>query len=166
MTAEAVLRQWTGDLPSTAVAMTETEVATSDWRATLDGDRRGQHVDFRARFFDADDEASYFSTALDVPDLEVDNSAPAAPVILSSGRTVDGGGAPVGASVTFRVTSLNTARVHCAGVGTVFSGTAEKDGVVTSQTFGYGNSDYPVTFTLTPYSTDGTAGTAATVIVS
>ena len=166
VTAEAVLRQWTGDLPSTAVAMTETEVATSDWRATLDGDRRGQHVDFRARFFDADDEASYFSTALDVPDLEVDNSAPAAPVILSSGRTVDGGGAPVGASVTFRVTSLNTARVHCAGVGTVFSGTAEKDGVVTSQTFGYGNSDYPVTFTLTPYSTDGTAGTPAVVVVS
>lgn len=166
VTAEAVLRQWTGDLPSAAVAMTETEVATSVWWATLDGDRRGQHVDFRARFFDASDEASYFSEALNVPNLQVIDAVPSAPVITASAKILDGLGTAVGARVTFRVGSINTARVRCAAVGTGTSTSTDVDGLVSTQTFNHNHNDYPVTFTLTPYSTDGTAGPDATVIVS
>lgn len=166
VTAEAVLRQWTGDLPSAAVAMTETEVSSSVWWATLDGDRRGQHVDFRARFFDADDEASYFSPALDVPDLQVVDAVPSAPVITASAKILDGIGTAVGARVTFRIGSINTARVHCAAVGTGTSTATNVDGLVSTQTFDHNHTDYPVTFTLTPYSTDGTAGTPAVVVVS
>ena len=64
-TTEANYRTYTGGLPDAWSGMTEVNSTLS----ILDGDYRGQQMDFRYRVFDEDGEGSYFSPILEIASL-------------------------------------------------------------------------------------------------
>lgn len=68
-TAEANYRTYTAGEPDLWQGMTEGGTPDGSGHATVAGDFRGERVDFRVRFFDADDNASYFSPLLEVSSL-------------------------------------------------------------------------------------------------
>ncbi|WP_157014902.1 hypothetical protein [Mesorhizobium xinjiangense] len=82
-TAEANYREYVGGLPEPWTGMTEYQGASGAWYGWDAGDARPQ-ADFRARFFNNDDEGSYFSPELEVEPLAINNSSPAAPVVSGS----------------------------------------------------------------------------------
>jgi len=80
-TAEAVYRTSTGGLPDPYTSMTEYEGFDDDWYAYAVADVEGQDVDIKVRFFNEEDEGSHFSDPLQLPAVEVDNTALSAPHI-------------------------------------------------------------------------------------
>src|SRR5690606_40661245 len=53
----------------------------SGWYAYAEADYDGDDADFRVRFFNNDADASYWSDTLEVRSVEIDNTAPDAPVL-------------------------------------------------------------------------------------
>lgn len=165
VTAEAVTREWVGELPLANEAMTEVSGGSGNWRAHLNGDRRGAHLDFRVRFFDADGEGSYFSDVLDVPDVEVDNSPPSAPAELATVEVYRG---PMGTrsstKVKCRIGSLNTASIDIVAKRSGAPiGSTTIDGGITLLEWELWSALSVIEFTLTPKATDGTAGTPSVI---
>lgn len=73
-------------------------------------DTDGEEVDFKVRFFDADDEGSYFSEVLNVDPMAFDNTTPAAP---SMGLSIDNDTKVVSVSVgagEMRATNIKVER--------------------------------------------------------
>lgn len=73
--AEATYRQYVAGEPTAWTSMDEPSLSL----ATTPTNLEGQQVDFRVRYFNLDDEASYNSPALAVASLAVDNTQTAAP---------------------------------------------------------------------------------------
>lgn len=79
VTAEAVYRTYTGSEPDAYAGMTEYLNPGTGWFAWVAENLVGEKVDFKARFFDADEEGSYFSPLLTVNSMAIDNSALSTP---------------------------------------------------------------------------------------
>lgn len=99
--AEAVCRDYTDDLPNAYAAMVEYEGTGGTWYAYRAEDLSGGRVDFRCRFFNADDDGSAFSPVATVNPLAIDNSTPDAPTL----DVVVSGTLP---TLTFDVTATTT----------------------------------------------------------
>jgi len=80
-TAEAVFQQVIGGVGQPNQSMQEYVGTGGAWHAWDTDDRTGQHVRFKARWFNADEEGSAFSDPLDANPVAVDNTAPAAPTL-------------------------------------------------------------------------------------
>jgi hypothetical protein len=78
--AEATRRNYTGGVPETWASMTELQ-PFGNWYAYAEADYDGDDADFRVRFFNNDADASYWSDTLEVRPVEIDNTAPDAPVL-------------------------------------------------------------------------------------
>lgn len=99
--AEATRRNWASGSPNPWAAMTEYQ-SSGNWYAWAAADWEGQDADFRVRFFNAEEEGSYWSDTLEKRPLLVDNSAGAAPTVTTSGT----GTRPI---LTASTTNLNVA---------------------------------------------------------
>lgn len=77
--AEAVFRVYVGGEPNAYVGMTEYEGSGSNWFAYAPSNTIGDKTDFKCRFFNVDDEGSYFSDPLTNDPMAIDNTAPGAP---------------------------------------------------------------------------------------
>lgn len=76
--AEATRRTYTSGIPQPWASMTEYQ-SGGQWYAWASGTYEGLDADFRVRFFNEDEEGSYWSPLLERRPLAIDNSAPAAP---------------------------------------------------------------------------------------
>ncbi|MBZ0164559.1 MAG: hypothetical protein K8H74_17835 [Notoacmeibacter sp.] len=78
--AEANYRGYTAGNPDSWASMSDVEGAGTFWLGYVAaGDMTGDQADFRVRFFNAEEQGSYFSDLLEVGALAVDNSTPPAP---------------------------------------------------------------------------------------
>lgn len=77
--AEAVYRTYPGGQPAPFQSMTEYNGAGVNRYGWVTADTSGGRADFKCRFFNNDDEGSYYSPLLMVDPMEIDNSAPNAP---------------------------------------------------------------------------------------
>lgn len=83
--AEAIYRSYSGENPNPWNSLTEyaaIAVYDSGYYAYNAVNTVGQHLEFKCRFFNDDDEGSYFSDVLDVPSAAISNTAPAAPTLV------------------------------------------------------------------------------------
>lgn len=85
--AEAVYRSYTAGNPDLFASMTEYSGTGTDRFAWIVANTNGKKADFKCRFFNAEDEGSYYSPLLTVDPLTIDNSAPLAPSVV---KAVDG----------------------------------------------------------------------------
>jgi len=106
--AEGNYRTYTGGEPNPWQAMTEwqSQVSSGTWyaRATADAKPR---ADFRVRFFNSDEEGSYFSDVLEADPLAISNATPAAPTVSNADFIDDG----YGTVLTNRFTQLRAVRL-------------------------------------------------------
>lgn len=102
--AEAVYRVYIGGVPNAFDGMTEYNGVGADRLAWAVGNTNGAKVDFKCRFFNADDEGSYYSPLLTVDPLAIDNTAPVAPTITKSS---DG----TNATITAKTTQMHVAKL-------------------------------------------------------
>lgn len=82
--AEAIYRSYSGENPNPWNSMAEyaaIAVYDSGYYAYSAVNTVGQHLEFKCRFFNAEDEGSYFSNVLNIPTAAIDNTAPAAPTL-------------------------------------------------------------------------------------
>jgi hypothetical protein len=88
--AEATRRTFSDGNPLPWASMTEERVIepgfpnpipTNTWLAYAPADYEGLDADFRVRFFNSDEEGSYWSESLSVRPVAIDNTAPVAPVL-------------------------------------------------------------------------------------
>lgn len=83
--AEANYRTFTAGLPDQWTSMTEVSIGGSDWLGhAAVADISGQDIDLRCRFFNAEEDGSYFSPLLEARPITIDNTAPSAPVIAGN----------------------------------------------------------------------------------
>lgn len=169
VTAEASYRTYSGGLPNLPLGMTEYQGITANtWFAWVAGDARSK-ADFRVRFFDVDDEASYFSDWHSEDPLAVDNTAPSAPQV-----TVTPTGSPTnGADIDAYFTDLHAVKLviehnYDGGGWTGTTYDNEIPEVLRSISIGpfINGSSPPLTkavqIRVTAYTSDGTAGTQFT----
>lgn len=84
--AEATARDYVGGNPNLWQSMTEISlglVGLGDWMAYITDDWEGRNVDFRSRFFNSDGDGSYWSPAFESRPLAVNNAAPTIPTSVS-----------------------------------------------------------------------------------
>jgi hypothetical protein len=79
--AEAVYRTYAAGEPSAFASMTEYSGAGSTRYAYAAANTVGSRLDAKCRFFNDDDEGSYYSALTTVDPMAIDNSAPAAPTL-------------------------------------------------------------------------------------
>lgn len=80
--AEATRRSYSDGLPTSWASMIEFLPLTfigGDWYAYASADWEGRDADFRVRFFDANEEGSFWSPRLEVRPLVVNNATPSVP---------------------------------------------------------------------------------------
>lgn len=161
-TAEANYRAYSGGLPDPWQTMTE--YSSHGHYAYVPENTVGQEVDFRARWFSDDDEASYFSDVENVPNMQIDNSAPDGPVLDVDVTDVNGNGTEYLISASARTQSMNVARMVVSIGGQTVRDVNIRPGVSTGsadRTFFQTSSDQTITTTATAYSSDGTASPVA-----
>lgn len=81
--AEATARDYVGGNPNLWQSMTEISLGffgLGEWMAYITADWEGSDVDFRSRFFNSDDDGSYWSPAFESRPLTVNNAAPTIPI--------------------------------------------------------------------------------------
>jgi hypothetical protein len=105
---EAVYRGYTGGEPDPFASMTEYDGAGTTRYAWAADDTSGARADFKVRFFNAEEEGSYFSPPLTVDPMAVDNSAPAAPTLDVD---VDDSGGTVHFDLSATSNALNAAKL-------------------------------------------------------
>lgn len=105
--AEANYRTYTGGLPNAWQSMTEYQGVSEAWYGWATDDISGDEADFRARFFNAEEEGSYFSDLYNVASMAIDNTTPGAPT--ASG--VDTGAGPYAIEVTARAPELRVVKM-------------------------------------------------------
>lgn len=160
--AEAVYRTYTGGLPDPFTGMTEYQ-AVGNWYAYAAADVTGDDVDFKCRFFDADDEGSYFSDLLALENVQIDNTAPVAPVI---NVTVVGESSPFTFNFSVTCSSVNVASIVISGGGSLITVDEEiRPGEPVEATSGpifAAASDTNILVTAIAYTSNGTAGPSST----
>lgn len=82
--AEANYRTYSGGEPNAFQSMNEYG-GTSIWYGWATANTAGGRVDFRSRFFNADDEGSYFSNLLTINQMAIDNTPTGAPAVVATG---------------------------------------------------------------------------------
>lgn len=102
--AEAVYRTYTGGNPNLYASMTEYNGTGTDRYAWVVANTTGAKVDFKCRFFNAEDEGSYYSPLLTADPMAVDNTAPVAP---SASKSSDG----TNTTITAKTTQLHVAKL-------------------------------------------------------
>ena len=116
--AEATRRSYSGGNPLPWASMTEMQ-AGGAWLAYAATDYEGLDADFRVRFFNANEEGSYWSDLLSARPAVIDNAAPTPPVLV---RTDDGTGTPTflaatGGSLNVAATKIQKRDHTIFGVG-------------------------------------------------
>lgn len=162
--AEAVYRTWPGGQPAPFQSMTEYNGDGTTRYAWDASDTTGARTDFKCRFFNGDDEGSYYSPLLTIDPMEIDNSVPDAPAFPVT-VTDDGSG-----NFTFdcraSVTQMHVARLVIERWGGFGGGSwapvATGNGrpsVATTHTFTQSRQQNPVTVQARAiaYTSDGTA---------
>lgn len=107
--AEANVRTYTSGEPNGWQSMTEYG-SGSTWYAYAPLNSVGTRADFRSRFFDADDEASYFSDPLAVSVMVVDNTPTGAPGVTATPYYGEGSIEPTGVTLTIAVPEMRAVR--------------------------------------------------------
>lgn len=160
--AESTYRTYTGSDPNAYTSMTEVDTG-SFWIGWSAADTVGDKVDFRCRFFNADDDGSYFSDPLTVDPMAISNTAPATPVfdVVQTGAS-----SPYTFTVSVTSSSLNAARLVYSGGGG-YGTPAENNGrpgleITDSFDVYAGGTDVDFDITAIAYSSDGTASATAT----
>jgi len=163
--AEAVYRTYPGGQPAPFQSMTEYNGAGVNRYGWAVADTTGGRADFKCRFFNDDDEGSYYSPLLTVDPMEIDNAEPNAPAFPVT-VTDDGSG-----NYTFvcraSVTQMHVARLVIevfqafTGWTIVADGTGRPE-IQTTYTFTRNRQQNPTTVQAraTAYTSDGTAGPA------
>jgi hypothetical protein len=93
-TAEAVYREYSGGNPGPFQSMSEYQSEidpTQTAYAYVTDNTGGQEVDFKVRWFNLDEEGSYFSDLLNVPLMAIDNTTPSALVLTNNAGTLEVG---------------------------------------------------------------------------
>lgn len=106
--AEAVYRGYTAGNPDLYASMTEYAGTGSDRFGWATTNTVGKKVDFKCRFFNAEDEGSYYSPLLTVDPMAIDNTTPAAPSIVKDIELNTGTG-----EYDYRIT-VKTEQMHVA----------------------------------------------------
>ena len=90
--AEAVFRTYTDGEPNAFQSMTEYNGAGTTRYGYAAANTDGETVDFKCRFFNSNDEGSYYSELLSVDPLAIDNTKPAAPSLTLTSEFNSGTG--------------------------------------------------------------------------
>lgn len=165
--AEAVYRTYTAGEPNAFASMTEYDGAGSTRYAYAAANTVGLKLDTKCRFFNVDEDGSYYSPLLTVDPMATDNSAPPAPT-LSAIVTGPGVGGAYSVDISAMSAAMNVAslKVQKLSGGTwtdVFSDNAKPEvTVTTSYPETQGPTDKTVSLRAYAYSSDGTASVAAT----
>lgn len=115
--AEATRRTYTAGLPTPWASMDEASMGV-DWNAYAAADWEGKPADFRVRFFNAEEEGSYWSPLLEKRPLVVDNTTPDEPANVHHDPQAAGKGAVVHATAP---ADLHVAYLRVrATAGTIF----------------------------------------------
>lgn len=99
--AEATRRTYSSGLPAPWASMTEQQqlgTFGNVWLAYAAADWAGLDADFRVRFFDANEEGSYWSPLLEARPLAVNNTAPSVPTNVHHDPQSGGNGAVIHAT--------------------------------------------------------------------
>lgn len=165
--AEAVYRGYTDGEPNAFASMTEYSGPGSTrygWAAT---NTTGGRVDFKCRFFNDDDEGSYYSPLLSIDPMVIDNSAPPAPS-LSATRENPGSGSRYEIHATASTTAMNAAvlkiqRFEAGAWQDLASGNGRPEQILTADTSETsGTTSKTVQLRAIAYASDGTESPAAT----
>lgn len=168
--AEAVYRTYTAGEPDAFASMTEYSGAGTARYGYDATNSSGKKLDAKCRFFNDDDEGSYYSDLLTVDLMAIDNSAPAAPTF---DVTATPGSGEDGATYTFDTKAaseaMNVASItiqRLTGVSTwvdLVTGNARPESpVITSFSDVRGTSDKTISLRAYAYASDGTASVAGT----
>ncbi|WP_162742291.1 hypothetical protein [Nitratireductor sp. OM-1] len=121
----------------------------------------GKEADFRVRWFNGDGEASYFSDVVNVPDMQIDNSAPAEPYL--DVQVTDNGVGDYTFDAVAHSTAMNMVRFVFTGLASNYDGDARPGQTFTAnETISNGPVEQTVTITATAYSSNGTPSPVAT----
>ncbi|HWK65406.1 MAG TPA: phage tail protein [Rhizobiaceae bacterium] len=159
--AEANFRIYSGGEPNPFQSMTEYG-GSSIWYGWAAANTAGGRVDFRSRFFNTDEEGSYFSNLLTINPMQIDNTPCAAPTLTPQPPQGD-----ERARFTLSFGELRgTHVVVTPGPGGTGSQTLTlRPGVPTTLIFtgpnNSGSTDLTVNVTATVYTSNGTPGTPA-----
>lgn len=162
-TAEANYRTYTDGLPDLWLPMTE--YSEHGHYGYVAANTVGKEADFRARWFNGEDEASYFSDVVNVPDMQIDNSAPPEPYL--DVQVTPNGYGDFDFSIVAYTTAMNAVRfvlaANQAEITPGYDGNT-RPGVTYNAggTMTYGPSAQTVTITATAYSSNGTPSPVAT----
>lgn len=158
--AEAVYRTYTAGEPNAFQSMTEYDGPGANRYAYAPANTVGSKLDAKCRFFNDEDEGSYYSDLLTVATMAIDNGKPAAPIF---NVTVDDGGGS-SSIYTFDISAstaaMNVAKIEIVGIAT---GNGRPEQAVTGQ-IQVSQSTQPqnVSITAYAYSSNGTASDPAT----
>lgn len=108
--AEAVYRTYTAGEPDAFASMTEYSGTGTTRYGWVAADTHGKKTDFKCRFFNADDDGSYYSDLLTVDPLNIDNSAPDAPT-FDVGVVIDSGTSTYTFNVSAKTAAMNVAKL-------------------------------------------------------
>lgn len=129
--AEAVYRTYTGADPDPFASMTEYQLG-ADWYAWAEANTSGKKADFKVRFFNDDEEGSYYSPLKTVDPMVIDTSAPAKPTLNVVTE-------PGGESYTFTVTashdSIHVVRLRITRDGATIAQADVRPGQTASASF-------------------------------
>lgn len=154
--AEAVFRTYTAGNPDLFASMTEYNGAATDRFAWVAANTSGKKVDFKCRFFNADDEGSYYSPLLTANPLAIDNTAPIAPTVTKS---TDGSG---NTTITAKTTQLHVAKLAIQQlIVATWTEVASSQGRP-EVSLSFTGSAAPATYRAIAYTSNGTAGPPAT----
>jgi len=158
--AEAVYRTWPGGQPAPFQSMTEYNGGGTTRYAWDAADTTGSRADFKCRFFNDDDEGSYYSPLLVVDPMEIDNTKPDAPNLTVSVSNDGSGNYTFNCST--RVTQLHVAQLTLTGA----TASQGRPDVALTRSFTQPAAFEPVTVTVNSvaYTSDGTASDTATFI--
>lgn len=165
--AEANYRTYTGGLPNAWQSMTEYEGVSGAWYGWATDDTTGDKTDFRSRFFNAEEEGSYFSDIFNVISMANDNTTPGEPT--ASGTNVDTGSYAI--EVTARAPEMRVVKMVVEeqytepSIGFAWRTLATWNDVrpdanrtVTTTAVGAGPADATLQWRVSSYTSDGTQG--------
>ncbi|MGN6307327.1 MAG: phage tail protein [Mesorhizobium sp.] len=164
--AEAVYRTYTAGEPNAYTSMTEYSGTGTNQYAYDAADSRGSQADFKCRFFNDDDEGSYYSDLLSVAPMAIDNTPTGAPSVSVESD-------PGGRVFKVAVPEINAVRITVeartdAEPTWVLKGSADEARPGVEYTLGPVAFPNPSPLSLTYYwrvaslTSDGTVGTYAT----
>lgn len=163
-TPEANYRTYTGGLPDLWSGMTEYTGVENGRYGWATDNTDGKKVDFRARWFTNEGEASYFSEVLTKDPNQIDNSPPAKP-ILDVDSSLSGDGQTWNFDVTARCNSLHAVRLHVTispvNYGLSVNNQTYRPEINITTTASGPNGGDDITITAIAYASDGTPSEAA-----